>query len=98
MCYLKTFLGKFSIEAQGQTPYTSHIHPYLNIPVSFLCSILRKMKPFTAHRNTLIYKWIIHLVRTQNFPKSKDFSPLDTHTCADQGVRNVGFSENYATH
>ena len=70
MCYLKTFLGKFSIEAQGITPYTSHIHPHRNIPVSFLCSILRKMKPFTAHRNTLIYKWIIHLVRTQNFPKS----------------------------
>ena len=41
---------------------------------------------------------IIHLVRTENFPKNQHFLPPDTHTYvrAYQGVRNVGFSENLA--
>ena len=40
---------------------------------------------------------IIHLVRTQNFPKTSISYPLiRTHTCAYQGVRNVSFSENFA--
>ena len=41
---------------------------------------------------------IIHLVRTQNFPKNHNFFPPDTHarTSTSQGVRNVTFSENFA--
>ena len=40
---------------------------------------------------------VIHLVRTQHFPKNYYFLPSDTHTyvCC-QGVRNVTFSENFA--
>ena len=35
---------------------------------------------------------VIHLKRTQNFPKSLHFLPPDAY----QGVRNVSFSENFA--
>ena len=39
---------------------------------------------------------IIHLVSTQNFPKTIISYPvIRTHTCAHQGVRNVSFSENF---
>ena len=40
---------------------------------------------------------IIHLVRTQNFPKTNVSCPLiNTSTYAYQGFRNVSFSENFA--
>ena len=40
---------------------------------------------------------IVHLVRTENFPKDWRFLPPDTHTyvCVSE-VRNVSFSENFA--
>ena len=35
---------------------------------------------------------VIHLIRTQDFPKNEHFLPPDIY----QGVRNVHFSENFA--
>ena len=39
---------------------------------------------------------LIHLVRTQNFPKISFFVLPDTCTCAYQGVRNISFLKNFA--
>ena len=39
---------------------------------------------------------IIHLVRLQNFPKKLNYSLIRTPACTYQGVRNVGFTENFA--
>ena len=39
---------------------------------------------------------VIHLVRTQNFPKNYISDPLiRTRTCAYQGIGNGNFSENF---
>ena len=55
-------------------------------------------KKVQSHEKDLhLYYGIIHLVRTQNFPKNKHFLPLiRTLTRAYQGVRNVSFSTNPA--
>ena len=40
---------------------------------------------------------IIHLVRTQNFPKNLNFIPPDPHTYVlHQGVRKISFLKNFA--
>ena len=49
----------------------------------------------------VFHQAIIHLVSTQNFPKSKHFlpplpPPVCTYTGGYQEVKNVGFSENFA--
>ena len=52
---------------------------------------------FCLQKNSASLCGIIHLVRTQNFPKANISNPLIwTRTCAYQGVRNVSFSDNIA--
>ena len=55
------------------------------------------IKDASNHLDTLPYVREIHLVRSQNFPKTYTPYPLiRTRTCAYQGVRNISFSENFA--
>ena len=42
------------------------------------------------------YRGVIHLVRTQNFPKKQTFLTPWNNTCAYHGVRNTSFSDNFA--
>ena len=42
-------------------------------------------------------EWELHLVCSQNFPKTKiSHRLIRIRTCAYQGVKNVSFSENFA--
>ena len=58
--------------------------------------------PITSTRNLnfhFSFKWIgiIHLVRSQNFPKNWiSYHLIRTRTCAYQAVRNDSFLENFA--
>ena len=52
---------------------------------------------FCTARHTVHKIGVIHLVRTQNFPKTNISYPLiRTRACAYHGVRNFSFSENFA--
>ena len=42
---------------------------------------------YSSH-NLCILLGVIHLVRTQNFPKNQYFLPPDTYTSSNQWVRN----------
>ena len=54
------------------------------------------VKQLNNDRSPTLYA-IINLVRTQNFPKTNiSYPPIRTRTCADQGVRSIGFAENFA--
>ena len=54
------------------------------------------VKQLNNDRSPTLYA-IINLVRTQNFPKTNiSYPPIRTRTCAYQGVRSIGFAENFA--